>query len=169
VESSLAVSVYDLHPLLRLIHQLGAAVLFGTGLGIAFFMWMAHRTRDAAAIAQTARVVVIADTLFTATAVVVQLVSGVALARVVGYSLLEPWIVASLALYVLVGACWLPVVWIQIRLRDLAADAATDAAKRDVPLAPAYHRLFGIWFILGWPAFAGVIAIFALMIWKPSW
>jgi uncharacterized membrane protein len=81
-----------------------------------------------------------------------------------GYSLLEPWIVASLGLYLFVGACWLPVVFIQIKLRDLAR-AARDAG---MPLPAQYRRLFRVWFILGWPAFAGVVAIFALMIGKPS-
>ena len=150
--------------LLLLLHVLSASVLFGTGAGIAFFMWMAHRTGRAVAVAEAARVVVIADTVFTASAVIVQLVTGFALAYLVGYPLLEPWIALSLALYVLVGACWLPVVWIQIRLRDLAARAAAAGA----PLPAEYRRLFAIWFALGWPAFAGVIAIFALMIWKPA-
>jgi len=148
---------------LKLVHVLGAAVLFGTGLGIAFFMWMAHRSRDPAAIAHTARVVVIADALFTAAAVIVQPISGALLAWTLGYSLWDPWIVASLALYVLVGLCWLPVVGIQIELRNLAR--AATAQKEG--LAPRYHGLFRIWFALGWPAFIGVIAIFALMIWKP--
>jgi len=149
---------------LKFVHLLGAAVLFGTGLGIAFFMWMAHRSRDAATLAQTARVVVIADALFTASAVIVQPGSGAWLAWSMGYSLRESWIVTSLLLYVLVGACWLPVVWIQIAMRDLAAAAATTGT----PLPERYHRLFGFWFALGWPAFAGVIAIFAVMIWKPQ-
>jgi uncharacterized membrane protein len=87
-------------------------VLFGTGLGIAFFMLMAHRTRDAALIAHTARTVVIADAVFTATAVIVQPVSGAALIWLLGYAWREPRIVASLALYLLAGLCWLPVVWI---------------------------------------------------------
>jgi uncharacterized membrane protein len=113
---------------------------------------------------QTARMVVVADTVFTATAVIVQPVTGVALAYLIGYSLFESWIVASVALYVLVGACWLPVVWIQIRLRDLAGKAAASGTA----LSPDYRRLFGIWFALGWPAFAGVIAIFVLMVWKPA-
>lgn len=148
---------------LKLIHLLGAAVLFGTGLGIAFFMYMAHRTGDAATIAATGRTVVIADALFTASAVIAQPASGVALAWAIGYSLVEPWIVASLVLYAAVGACWLPVVAIQLRLRNLAAEAARTAT----PLPDAYHRLFRIWFALGVPAFAGVIAIFALMIGRP--
>jgi uncharacterized membrane protein len=154
----------DLFVWLKLIHVLGACVLFGTGLGIAFFMWMANRTGDPGTIASTARVVVIADAVFTAGAVLLQPLSGVALAHITGYSLLEPWIVASFGLYLLVGACWLPVVWIQLRLRDLA-QAARDSGT---PLPAQYRRLFRIWFLLGWPAFAGVIAIFALMIAKPS-
>ena len=148
---------------LKLVHLLGAAVLLGTGLGIAFFMYMANRSRDPAFIAGTARVVVIADAVFTASAVVVQPLSGAALAWTLGLSLGEPWIVLSLALYVLVGLCWLPVVWIQIQLRTLAQ----GAAARGVELPEIYHRLYRLWFMLGWPAFAGVIAIFALMIWKP--
>jgi uncharacterized membrane protein len=153
-----------LQVLLELVHVLGACVLFGTGLGIAFFMWMAHRTADPATIAATARSVVIADAVFTASAVILQPLTGAALAHLLGYSLRAPWIVASLGLYLLVGACWLPVVWIQIKLRDLAG-AARDAG---LPLPARYHRLFRIWLALGWPAFAGVIAIFALMIGKPS-
>ena len=149
---------------LKLVHVLGAAMLFGTGLGIAFFMWMAHRTRDAAAIAAAARVVVIADAVFTASAVVVQPVSGVLLAWALGYSLLESWIVLSLVLYAVVGLCWLPVVWIQIELRNLARAAAGQGAA----LSARYQRLFRVWFVLGWPAFLSVIAIFALMIWKPK-
>src|SRR5271166_4579031 len=104
---------------LRLVHLLGAAVLFGTGLGIAFFMLMAHRTRDVALIARTASIVVIADAVFTAPAVVTQLLTGAWQAWLIGYSLTEPWLALSLALYALIGACWLPVVGIQIRLRNL--------------------------------------------------
>jgi uncharacterized membrane protein len=148
---------------LKLIHVLGATVLFGTGAGIAFFMLLAHLTGDAAHIAKTARTVVIADALFTATAAVLQPVTGVVLVYVIGYSLWDSWIVLSLVLYVFVGACWLPVVWIQARLRDLAA----EAAQKGAPLSPRYHRMFRTWFILGWPAFTAMIAIFALMLWKP--
>jgi uncharacterized membrane protein len=154
----------DIYLALKLVHILGSAVLFGTGLGIAYFMFMSHRSRDAAAIAHTARIVVIADALFTATAVVVQPLTGFAMAFLVGYSTYHFWMTASLALYVLVGLCWLPVVWIQMQLRDLAGAAARDG----VPLPERYHRLFRVWFWLGWPAFIGVIAIFALMIFKPQ-
>ena len=149
---------------LKLVHLIGAAVLFGTGLGIAFFMYMAHRTGDAAIIATTARTVVIADAMFTLNAVIAQPVSGAALALSIGYSLWEPWIVVSLVLYVMIGLCWLPVVGIQLRLRELAA----AAVRTGTPLPEAYHRLFRIWFALGWPAFLGVIAIFAVMIFKPQ-
>ena len=107
---------------LKFVHILGASVLFGTGLGIAFFMWMAHRTADVATIAATARIVVVADTVFTVTAVIVQPISGALLAWSIGYSLLDWWIAASLILYIVVGVCWLPVVFIQIQLRDLALD-----------------------------------------------
>jgi uncharacterized membrane protein len=154
----------DLVVWLKLIHVVGACVLLGTGLGIAFFMWMAHRSADPGLIASTARIVVIADAVFTAGAVILQPLSGAALAHIMGYSLREPWIVVSFGIYVLVGACWLPVVWIQIRLRDLAR-AARDTGT---PLPAQYRRLFRIWFMLGWPAFAGVIAILALMIAKSS-
>jgi uncharacterized membrane protein len=148
----------------KLIHLLGASVLFGTGLGIAFFMFMAHRTGHAGVIAVTLRFVVIADFVFTATSVVVQPLSGFALASAIGLSPLDEfWIVLSLILYVVVGLCWLPVVFIQIRMRNLAQEAAVNAK----PLPQAYRRLFRIWFVLGWPAFAGVIAIFVLMIWQP--
>ena len=149
---------------LKIVHLLGAAVLFGTGLGIAFFMYMANRTGDVATIATTARTVVIADAVFTLNAVIAQPVSGAALALSIGYSFWEPWIVLSIVLYVAVGLCWLPVVAIQLRLREVAAAAVREGK----PLPEAYHRLFRIWFRLGWPAFLGVIAIFALMIVRPQ-
>lgn len=154
----------DLYLLLKAAHVVGATVLLGTGAGIAFFMLMAHRTGQPALIAHTARVVVIADTVFTASAVIVQPITGAALAHVVGYPLFSGWIGLSLVLYVVTGLCWLPVVWIQIRLRDLA-DAA---AKAGHPLPERYHRLFRAWFVLGFPAFAAVLAIVWLMLAKPS-
>ena len=149
---------------LKLVHILGASVLFGTGLGIAFFMWVANRTGDPANIAATANTVVIADTVFTAVAVIVQPISGALLAWLIGYSLLDAWIFAALVLYVVVGLCWLPVVLIQIKLRDLARAAAQKSAA----LPDKYQRLYAIWFALGWPAFIGVLLIFGLMIWKPT-
>jgi uncharacterized membrane protein len=154
----------ELYLPLKLIHILSATVLFGTGLGTAFFMWRADRSRDVAAIAQTARTVVIADTIFTLPAVIVQPVTGVLLALAAGYDLLAGWIVAALVLYVIVGACWLPVVWLQLRMRDLAVEAAAQGA----PLPPRYHRYMRRWFALGWPAFLAVLAIFVLMLFRPA-
>lgn len=145
-------------------HVVGATVLLGTGPGIAFFMLMAHRTRDPALIAHTARVVVLADTVFTASAVIVQPVTGAALAHIAGYSLLSGWIGLSLVLYVVTGLCWLPVVKIQLRLRDLAVQAAASGA----PLSDRYFRLFRVWLTLGFPAFAAVLGIIWLMVAKPS-
>jgi uncharacterized membrane protein len=149
---------------LKYLHVIGATVLLGTGAGIAFFMLLAHRTGDAATVAAVARMVVVADLLFTATAVVLQPVTGVLLALWIGYSLWEGWIVASFALYVATGAFWLPVVWMQARMRDLAEAAAANGR----PLPPAYHRLFRWWFAFGFPAFAAVLAIFWLMIARPQ-
>ena len=150
--------------LLLLVHVLSAAVLFGTGLGIAFFMVWAHRTRDAATVAAVSGIVVVADFLFTATAVVVQPLTGVALALDRGWSLAEPWLLATYALYAFTGACWLPVVVIQIRMARLAREAAAAG----VGLPDAYHRLYRVWFTLGWPAFSAVIAIYALMLTRPA-
>lgn len=149
---------------LKFLHVIGAAVLLGTGAGIAFFMLMAHRTGSAAVIAATARIVVIADFLFTASAVVAQPLTGVLLAKAAGYELSESWIVLAVGLYLAIGALWLPVVWMQARMKTLA-DAA---AAGDGVLPAAYHRLFRWWFAFGVPAFAAVLAIFWLMISRPQ-
>jgi uncharacterized membrane protein len=149
---------------LKFLHVIGAAVLLGTGAGIAFFMLLAHRTGNAATVASVGRIVVIADFLFTATAVIVQPITGVLLTWIVGYSLLDGWILLSIALYLLTGAFWLPVVWMQMRMRDLAAEAARECT----PLPAEYHRLFRLWFAFGFPAFGAVVAIFWLMIAKPQ-
>lgn len=154
----------ELYFLLKIAHVIGAAVLLGTGAGIAFFMLMAHRTRDAALIAHTARIVVIADWMFTASAVVIQPVTGAALAHLTGQPLFGGWLGLSLLLYVVTGLFWLPVVWIQARMRDLAM----QAARSGEPLPPAYDRLFRIWFACGFPAFGAVLAIIALMVIKPA-
>lgn len=149
--------------LLRWLHVIGAAVLFGTGAGIAFFMVMAHRTGEAKLIAHTASVVVVADWLFTASAVVLQPVTGVLLAQATGWPLTQGWIVLSLALYVVVGAFWIPVVFMQKRMRDLAR----EAAGANAPLPEEYRRLYRRWFVFGFPAFFAVLAILWLMIARP--
>ncbi|MCA1452723.1 DUF2269 domain-containing protein [Bradyrhizobium sp. BRP22] len=150
--------------LLKYIHLIGAAVLLGTGAGIAFFMLRAHLTGDPVIVAAVARIVVRADFLFTATAVVAQPLTGIALAYEAGYSLSESWIVLSIVLYFVTGAFWLPVVWIQMQMRNLAA---ASAAQRK-PLPARYHKLFWTWFAFGFPAFGAVMGIFWLMIQRPS-
>jgi uncharacterized membrane protein len=146
------------------LHIVSSTVLFGTGFGIAFFFVRAQRTSNVAVIASVGRDVVLADAVFTATAVVIQPASGVALALMAGYPLSSPWLLLSIGLYVLVGACWLPVVWLQIRMRNLAVAAAATSS----PLPPEYKRYYRWWFALGWPAFLGVLVIFYLMVGKPS-
>ena len=150
--------------LLRLVHVIGATVLFGTGAGIAFFMVMAHRTRDPAIIAHVGGTVVVADTVFTATAVILQPITGAWLAHDLGWSLWEGWIVLSLMLYVVTGLFWLPVVYIQVAMRSLARTAASNGAV----LPPRYFHLYRIWFACGFPAFFSVLTIFWLMLTRPA-
>lgn len=149
---------------LLLLHVIGATVLFGTGAGIAFFMVMARRSGDPKVIAHVAGTVVIADTVFTATAAIFQPVTGYLLARSIGWSLGEGWIALSLLLYVFTGLFWLPVVWIQIRLRDMARTAVAGG----MPLPPGFDRLYRVWFACGFPAFFAVLAILWLMLNKPD-
>lgn len=153
-----------LYILYKTIHILSATILFGTGLGTAFHMWRADRTGDLRVIATAARQTVLADWLFTTPAVIIQPLTGILLLFEAGYSLDEGWIILSLVLYALTGACWLPVVWLQIRARDLALTALRDGKG----LPPLYRRYMRIWFALGWPAFLSVIAIFTLMIIRPE-
>ena len=150
--------------ILRFLHVIGATVLLGTGAGIAFFMLLAVRTRDAKLIAHVANTVVIADMVFTASAVIVQPITGYLLARIVGWPLTEGWLALSIGLYVLTGLFWLPVVWIQIKLRDLAkANAQSGTA-----LPTEFDRLYRIWFACGFPAFLSVLAIIWLMLTRPA-
>jgi uncharacterized membrane protein len=146
------------------IHILSSTLLFGTGLGTAFHGWMTHRSGDLRAIVVTSRNVVLADWLFTAPAVVVQPVTGAWLAIEAGFSFTSGWLVLALALYVLTGACWLPVVWLQLRMYQLALSAVRGATE----LPPLYFEYARWWFILGWPAFISVVAIFYLMVFKPD-
>jgi uncharacterized membrane protein len=149
-----------LYFVLKFLHVIGAAVLLGTGAGIAFFMLMAHLSKNVVVIAGVARIVVLADFIFTATAVVLQPITGIALAHIVGYALTESWIVWSIILYLVTGAFWFPVVWMQLRMRKLAEQALQSGSA----LPGAYHRLFRLWFVFGFPAFAAVLGIFWLMI-----
>ena len=149
---------------LKWLHVIGATVLLGTGAGIAFFMLRAHQTRDPKIIAAVASIVVLADYLFTLSAVIVQPITGLALAMVVGYPLTSGWIVASTALYLFTGAFWVPVVFMQKKMRNLAR----VAAEKDAALPDDYFRLYRRWFAFGFPAFFAVMAIFWLMIARPT-
>lgn len=150
--------------LLKYVHIISSTLLFGTGLGTAFHGWMANRSGNLSATSVVNRNVVWADWLFTTPAVIAQPITGIWLARITGHPMDSGWLLASILLYLLVGACWLPVVWLQIRMRRMAEAAlATGTA---LPLL--YHRYAALWFALGWPAFIGVLAIFYLMIAKPE-
>jgi uncharacterized membrane protein len=149
---------------LKTIHILSSTLLFGTGLGTAFFMWFTHRTGNLASIATAARLTVLADFLFTTPAVIVQPVSGYLLMRLMGFDLHAGWLQAAVALYVFTGICWLPVVWLQWR----ASQLAHAALQTETTLPPDYYRIMRLWFALGWPAFLSVIAIFWLMVAKPA-
>lgn len=155
----------DLYLALKFLHVAGAAILLGTGLGIAFFLFMADRAGNIEALATTLRHVVVADYVFTATAAILQPITGLALIHLGGFSLSQTWIWASIVLYLLVGACWLPVVVLQSRMRDLVV-GALRAGETSLP--PLYHRLMRLWFFLGWPAFLSVLAIYWLMLAKPA-
>jgi uncharacterized membrane protein len=137
-------------------------LLFGTGLGSAYYKWMADRTGNVAHIAATNRQVVLADWIFTTPTVIFQPISGLWMAHLAGLPVATPWIAASLALYVLAGACWLPVVGLQIRMRRLSA-AALAAGE---PLPESYWRTARLWFWLGVPAFSAMVLVVALMVFK---
>lgn len=145
------------------LHILSSTFLFGTGIGSAWYMLFANVSGDVRAIAVVARNVVIADWVFTATTAIIQPATGFYMIHLAGYPLDSTWIRWSIALYVLAGACWLPVVWIQMRLRDLSA----EAVRNDTDLPPQYWRYFKTWVALGVPAFAAFIVIFWLMVAKP--
>ncbi len=152
-----------LYFLVKYLHVLGAIVILGTGSGIAFFMLMAHRSREAAFIARTSAVVVIADALFTLSAVLLQPVTGAVLMALSATDISERWLATSLALYAVAGAFWVPVVFMQIEMRDLAR----AAAEQGTPLPPRYHALFRRWVLSGIPGFGSVMIILYLMIAKP--
>lgn len=147
---------------LKTIHILSMVLLFGTGLGSAFYKWMADRSGHVAHIAVTNRHVVLADWLFTTPTVILQPLTGLGMAVQAGLPLGTPWIAASLGLYALAGACWLPVVWLQIRMQRLAEAAAT----RKQPLPPVYWRMARGWFWLGVPAFTAMVLVVTMMVAK---
>ncbi len=154
----------ELYLALKWLHIVSATLLFGTGLGTAFHGWMAQSSGDLNAIAVANRNVVLADWLFTTPAVIVQPATGFWMAHLAGIPIETPWLAASLALYVMVGACWLPVVWLQLRMHAMAR----DALRKGEALPALYETYRWRWFALGWPAFIGVLAIFYLMVFKPA-
>ena len=152
-----------LYFVVKYLHVLGAIIILGTGIGIAFFMLMAHMSRDAAFIARTAAVVVIADMLFTLSAVIAQPITGGILMSLSSTNLAEGWLATSLALYAVAGLFWVPVIFMQIRMRDLAR----LAVEKSQPLPPRYFALFRRWFLFGIPGFGSVMIVLYLMIAKP--
>ncbi len=152
----------DSYLFLKMIHIFSAVVLAGTGTGIAFFMFMANRSSNVAAIAITARHVVLADWIFTAPAVVLQFVTGVLLMMKLGYSFTSTWFFLVMALFIFIGVCWIPVVVIQYRLKALAASSLNTGV-----LDPSFKKMMRLWTALGVPAFASILVIFWLMVFKP--
>ena len=148
---------------LKLVHILSAAVLAGTGFGIAFFKWVVDRTGNVSAIRTVSEKVVLADWVFTLPAILVQAATGFALAHLVGYPLNHGWLLGAICLFCFAGLCWVPVVCLQIRMRDLARAYESHGA----PIGEKYIRYSRIWFWLGVPAFSSVIVIFWLMVAKP--
>jgi len=149
---------------LKVVHVISATVLFGTGLGIAFFKWITDRTGNTGAIRVVSEKVVLADWLFTLPAILVQAGTGVALAKLLGYPLFRGWLAWALVLFCLAGICWIPVVWLQLRMRDLARMSEREGA----PMGALYRTYARVWFWLGVPAFASVVLVFWLMIAKPQ-
>lgn len=153
-----------MHDFLLFAHVVGAIVLLGTGVGIAFFMMISFRTRDPVLISHVGGIVVLADYIFTATAAIAQPITGVLLARESGWDLTEGWIMASFALYVFIGCCWAPVLVIQKRIVRLARTARDEG----VFLPHAADNLYRVWFWLGVPAFGAMLLIVWLMLTTPQ-
>jgi uncharacterized membrane protein len=154
----------DTYLVIKWLHVLSSTVLFGFGAGTAWYMLNAHLSREPATVASVGRMVVRADWIFTGTSGVVQPVSGIALAHLAGWPLDAPWLLLTYLLYAIALACWVPVVWLQIRAQRLAELAVRDGT----PLGDDYRRIMRWWFTLGWPAFIALLAVFWLMIAKPA-
>ncbi len=154
----------NLYLLIKWVHILSATILFGTGIGIAFFKWMTDRSGDVRAIRLVNERTVLADLVFTTPAVILQPLTGFALVYLAHFPLSSAWLILTVALYALAGACWLPVLWLQIRMRDMARLA--DA--HNLPLPAQYWRYARRWFWLGVPAFLALILVYWLMVFKPA-
>ncbi len=147
----------------KTLHILSSVLLVGTGFGSAFFLFFANRSGSVESIAVVSRLVVRADWWFTTPAVIFMPVSGLWMAHAAGWPLSTPWLALSIALYVLAGLCWLPVVWLQIRLSRMAKESI--AHGRDLP--ERYWRYSKIWEWLGYPAFTAMLPVYFLMVVKP--
>lgn len=155
----------DSYAIIKTLHIVSSTIVFGTGLGIAFFFWFSHRSHDPGARLFAARATVRADFLFTLPAVIVQPLSGIWLIWRSGLDWADLWLVATYALYTLAAVCWVPVVIIQMRLK-----AMLERQAAEMPIEQSsYDQLFKWWFRLGWPAFGGLVVVFFLMVAKPSW
>jgi len=152
----------DSYLLLKLIHILSAVVVTGTGAGIAFFMFMANRSNSPQVIYVTAKSVILGDWIFTTPAVITQIITGVLLMNKLKYSFTSLWFYWVVGLFVLIGICWLPVLRIQYRLRQLA-----EQSLESNQIKPEFKKLMRIWILLGIPAFSAILAIFWLMVFKP--
>jgi uncharacterized membrane protein len=150
--------------ILKCVHIVSSTVLFGTGIGIAFFKWMTDRTGDVRAIRLINERTVLADWLFTTPAVILQPVTGIWLAQLAGFPLFSGWVAYAIGLYLLAAACWLPVVYLQLRMRTLAG----DADDKGIALPAEYNSLARVWFLLGFPAFFALVAVYWLMVFKPQ-
>jgi len=154
----------NLYLAIKTLHVVSSVVLVGTGFGSAFYLFFANRSGSLAAQAVVGRLVVRADTWFTTPAVIVQPLSGLWMAHLAGWPLTTSWLLAGIALYVVAGACWLPVLWLQLRMAAMAkASLATGT-----PLPARYWQFARWWEGLGYPAFVAMLAVFYLMVAKPS-
>lgn len=147
---------------LKYLHILSCIILFGTGLGSAFYKWMADKSGNIPNIAITNKTVVFADWIFTTPTVIFQPVSGIWMAHLAGWELSTPWVFASLILYFIAGVCWLPVVWLQIRMKQISMLAINNNQN----LPPLYWKMSRMWFWLGVPAFISMVLIVLLMVFK---
>jgi len=154
----------ELYFIVKTAHILSSTILFGTGIGIAFFMFRSHFTNDLQEKLYATRNTVLADYIFTFPAVIIQPLTGFWLIWQSGYDWTSLWLVTTYVLYIIAGICWLPVVWIQIQLKEMIL----HCIEHDAELPTQYSHYFKLWFILGWPAFVSLIAIFFLMVMKPT-
>jgi uncharacterized membrane protein len=149
--------------LLKWAHILSSVLLVGTGFGSAFYLYFIHRTRNTQAIAEVARLVVRADFWFTTPAVIIQPITGYAMISLTGYPVTQHWLLWTYGLYAIAGVCWLPVVWLQLRMANMATLAATTHST----LPALYWRYARNWEWLGYPAFIAMLGVYWLMVFKP--